>query len=62
MAAVPGIRPPKFLSPFGVAFICIIHINYRGRGRGEWGGRVPDRLAQLEKHPFDGGCVWRQTS
>ena len=29
---------------------------------GEWGGRVPDRLAQLEKHPFGGGCVWRQTS
>ena len=31
-------------------------------GRGEWGGRVPDDLAQLEKHPFGGGCVWRQTS
>ena len=45
------------LSPFGVAFICIIHINYGG----EWGGRGPDHMAQLEKHPFGGGCVWHQT-
>ena len=60
MAAVPGIRPPNFCLPLGwllnVSFISIIG------GRGEWGGRVPDDLAQLEKHPSGGGCVWRQTS
>ena len=29
-----NINEMVFLSPFGVAFICIIHSNYRGRGRG----------------------------
>ena len=57
MAAVPGIRPPKCL-PFGLGlYVLLISIIY---GKSPFtvggGGRGPDHLAQLEKHPFVG---WR---